>query len=109
MTVSTDHNDLLQAFVIENLILAVELILIVELEFHPRPDEGILLSLLLQSLLKIDPPIHLRLQIRDQQLRLPRLLEHPHIEGHNVMLQLQIILLPLVEPPKYKDLPFVLV
>lgn len=109
MTISTDHNDLLQAFLIENLILTVELILIVELELHPRPNERILPSLLLQPLLEIDPPIHLRLQIRDQQLRLPRLLEHPHVKGHNVMLQLQIILLPLVEPPKYKDLPFVLV
>lgn len=109
MTVSADHNNLLQALLIENLILAVELILIIELELHPRPDEGILPSLLLQPLLEIDPPVHLLLQIRYQQLCLPSLLECPHVKGHNIMLQLQIVLLPLVEPPKYKDLPFVLV
>lgn len=109
MTITTYHYDLLRALVIKELILAVKFIFIIKLELHPRPNERVLPSLLLQPLLKINPPIHLWFQIRYQQLSLPCLLEYPHIEGNNIMLQLQIVLLPLIEPPKNKDLPLVLI
>ena len=86
LTVASDHYDLFCVLVCENLILAVKLIFVIELELHPWPNERVLPLLFLQPLLKIDPPVHLRLQIGDKQLGLPCLLEGPHIKGHNIML-----------------------
>lgn len=60
-------------------------------------------------MLEIEPAVHLRLQVSYDELILTGLLVHPDIESYNIMLQLQIILLSLIEPPKYKDLALVFI
>lgn len=109
MPVSSDHNNRLHALLGDDMLLIVHFLALEELKLNARADERVRLLLVAHPLLKPNLAVELGLHVLDQELGVAGELECAEIEGDNIMLQLQVILLFFVEAAEDEDLALVLI